>query len=57
MQTEKRVDFNAMMQVKACRDRLTKQEYKTLRGQVLAVYGVAALRGLRKLLTRQGRGV
>ena len=57
MQTDKRIDFNAMMQVKGCRDRLTVQQYKTLRGQVLAGDGDGALRGLRKLLLKQqGRG-
>lgn len=57
MQTENRIDFNAMMQVKGCRSWLTKQQYKTLRGQVLAGDGDGALKGLRKLLLKQqGKG-
>lgn len=31
---------------------LTKQQYKTLRGQVLAGDAVGAMRGLRKILSR-----
>lgn len=33
---------------------LTKQEYLTLRGQILAGHPAAALRGLRRLLRRMG---
>lgn len=47
-----RIDFNALMQIKACRDRLTVQQYKTLRGQVLAGDADGALKGLRNLLSR-----
>lgn len=49
----KRVDVRAVIQLKACRDRLTKQQYKTLKGQVLAGDGDGAMKGLRKILTRQ----
>ena len=52
----KRIDVNALMQVKGCRSRLTAQQYRTLRGKVLAGDGDGALRGLRKILLRQGRG-
>lgn len=48
-----RPDFNALMTVKACRDKLTYQQYKTLRGQVLAGDGDGALKGLRKILERR----
>lgn len=44
------IDYKAYIQVQACRDRLTPQQYKTLRGQVLAGDGDGALKGLRKLL-------
>lgn len=50
-----RIDFNALMQVRACKDRLTPQQYRTLRGQVLAGDGDAALKGLRKVLKRIAR--
>ena len=48
-----RIDFKALMHVEACKDRLTVQQYRTLRGQVLAGDGDEALKGLRKLLNRQ----
>ena len=48
----KNVDFKALIQLKATRDRLTVQQYKTLRGQVLAGDADGALKGLRRLLTR-----
>ena len=49
-----KIDVNALMQVKACRSRLTEQQYCTLRGQILAGDGDGALKGLRRLL-RDGR--
>lgn len=51
--------INAIIQLKGCyqRKKLTAQQYKTLRGQVFAGNPDAAMRGLRKILTRQqGRG-
>lgn len=48
-----RIDVRALIQVKACRDRLTKQQYKTIRGQVLAGDADGALRGLRRVLMRE----
>ncbi len=50
-----RFDVRAAMNLKACRDRLTKQQYKTLKGQILAGDGDGAMRGLRKLLMKDGR--
>lgn len=50
-----KIDFKAMMHVMACRDRLTPQQYRTLRGQVLAGDGDGAMKGLRKLLVQNGR--
>lgn len=41
----------ALKHVKSCRDRLTPQQYRTLKGQVLAGDADGALRGLRKILT------
>ena len=46
------IDFKAIIQIKACKDRLTPQQYKTLKGQVLAGDSDGALRGLRKILLR-----
>ena len=48
-----KIDFKALMHVMACRDRLTAQQYHTLRGQVLAGDGDGALKGLRKILSRE----
>lgn len=48
-----KIDFKALMHVEACKNRLTRQQYRTLRGQVLAGDGDAALQGLRKLLSKQ----
>lgn len=49
----KDIDYKAYIQVKACRDRLSKQQYKTIMGQVFAGDGNGALKGLRKIL-REG---
>lgn len=43
------------MNLKACRDRLTRQQYKTLKGQILAGDSDGAMRGLRKLLMKNAR--
>lgn len=45
-----KADINALMHLKACRNRLTTQQYKTLRGQILAGDTEGAMKGLRKLL-------
>ena len=49
-----RFDVRAAMNLRACRDRLTKQQYKTLKGQILAGDSEGAMKGLRRLL-RNGR--
>lgn len=46
------VDTNALRRLKVCRHRLTRQQYKTLRGQILAGEAEGAMKGLRKILTR-----
>ena len=54
METVKQIDYRAMIQLKACYQerRLTRQQYRTLRGQVLSGDGEAALKGLRTILDR-----
>lgn len=47
------IDFRALMQLKACRDRLTKQQYTSLRGQILAGDPVGAMKGLQTILNRK----
>lgn len=49
----KQVDMKALIQVKACKEKLSPQAYRTLRGQVLAGDGDGALKGLRKLLSKE----
>ena len=48
-----KIDTKALIHLKACRDRLTVQQYRTLRGQVLAGDGEGAMKGLRKLLLKE----
>lgn len=43
------------MNLKACKSRLTRQQYSTLKGQILAGDSDGAMKGLRKLLMRNGR--
>ena len=47
------IDVNAMMFLKSYRSQLSPQQYKTLRGQVLAGDPQGAMKGLRKLLNRK----
>lgn len=46
------IDPKALLFLKAHSGNLTKQQYKTLRGQVLAGDSMGAMRGLRKILSR-----
>lgn len=49
------IDCKALIQLEGCvRERkITKQQYKTLRGQVFAGCADAAMKGLRKILHKQ----
>lgn len=44
------IDTKAMIQLKATKDRLSLQQYRTLRGQVLAGDPDGAMKGLRNIL-------
>ena len=46
----KKDEINALVRLKAIRHRLTTQQYKTLRGQILAGDAEGAMKGLKKLL-------
>lgn len=46
-------DRNAAMNLKASRSKLTKQQYRTLKGQILAGDPDGAMKGLTKLLGRK----
>ena len=48
-----RIDTRALIQLKATKDRLTPQQYRTLRGQVLAGDPDGAMKGLRRILQRR----
>ena len=48
-----KIDVKALIQLKATKDRLSKQQYKTLRGQVLAGDPDGAMKGLRKIIQRR----
>lgn len=47
------IDTRALIQLKATKDRLNPQQYRTLRGQVLAGDPDGAMKGLRRILQRR----
>ena len=51
------IDVNAMMFLKAYRPKMTAQQYKTLRGQVLAGDPIGAMKGLKRILLRNNQTV
>ena len=53
----KKSEVDVLIYLKACRNNLTPQQYRTLRGQVLAGDRDGAIRGLRKILHREKEGV
>ena len=48
------VNVGALIRLKGARPHLSAQQYRTLRGQVLAGDPDGAMRGMRKLLLLQG---
>lgn len=52
MDAVKPIDADALLKLKACRTMLTEQQYKVLRGQVLAGDADGAMKGLRRLTRR-----
>lgn len=50
------IDYRALIRLKACKPWLTAQQYRTLRGQVRSGNPDGAMRGLHKILRRQGKG-
>lgn len=54
MDAVKRIDVNALIQIKGARHRLTTQQYRTLKGQVLAGDSEGAMKGLREILLISG---
>ena len=49
------IDVNAMMFLRAYRPQLTTQQYKTLRGQVLAGDSRGAMKGLKRILQHKSK--
>jgi hypothetical protein len=47
------IDVKALIRLKAVRKQLTKQQYKTLRGQIFAGDHIGAMKGLQKLQERK----
>ncbi len=54
MDAMKQINAAALIQIKGARRHLTAQQYRTLRGQVLAGDDAGALKGLRKILLGGG---
>lgn len=52
MDVVKQLDVAALRRLQIAKNRLTAQQYKTLRGQVLAGNADGAMRGLQKILER-----
>ena len=53
MAENKQINKNALKVLKAQRKRLTRQQFKTLKGQILAGDDLGALKGLIKILNRK----
>lgn len=49
----KRIDHRAIIRLRSCKPRLTKQQYRTMRGQILAGNAAGAMKGLDRLLARK----
>lgn len=54
MEAQPTINIRAMKELKRARPYLTPQQYRTIKGQILAGSHVAALRGLQNLLQRRG---
>ena len=51
------IDSNALMFLKAYRFQLSQQQYKTLRGQVLAGDSQGAMKGLKRIMERKRKTI
>lgn len=51
----KQINTTSLLKLKAYRKKLTPQQYRTLRGQVLAGDHDGAMRGLEKILAQEAR--
>lgn len=55
MANEKPINQKALLELKQYIPWLTGQQYKTLRGQILAGHDEAAMKGLQKILSRPNK--
>lgn len=46
------VDYKVLMQLKACRDKLKPQQYRTIRGQIFSGDTKGAIKGLQRILKK-----
>ena len=53
-QQKQQLDVGALIQLKGAKSHLTKQQFKTLRGQIFAGDSEGAMKGLRKILLLGG---
>ncbi len=44
--------ISALKELKKAKTRLTTQQYRTIKGQILAGYPVGAMKGLQKIINR-----
>lgn len=51
------IDSGLLIRLKSYRNRLTAQQYRTIKGQILAGDAEGARKGLRKLLKRDQKGL
>ena len=45
-------DYKVLMQLKACRDKLKPQQYRTIRGQIFSGDTKGAIKGLQRILKK-----
>ena len=55
MKTPKEINQKSLLELKQYIPWLTAQQYKTLRGQILAGHDEAAMKGLQKILSRPNK--
>lgn len=53
METHNPINVQALKELKRARQYLTPQQYRTIKGQILAGHYAAALKGLENLLQRR----
>ena len=54
MDKQNTINIQALKELKQARQYLTPQQYRTIKGQILAGSPVGAMKGLQKLLQKRG---